>query len=152
MSLSSPGCLPVSSTIFALPRTACAAKRYACARGIPSATAASAIASININTYAGELPLTETTTSIRRSGSISAFPQLSRIFSTSCISASDTSSLQHTPVMPSPTRAGVFGMHLTSFTFLPNCSSSHASVFPGAMEMIIFFSSTASLISWITSS
>ena len=56
MSLSSPGCFPVSRTIFALPRTACAANLYACALGIPSATAASAIASININTYAGELP------------------------------------------------------------------------------------------------
>ena len=30
MSFSSPGCLPVSSTILALPRTACAAKVYAC--------------------------------------------------------------------------------------------------------------------------
>ena len=50
ISLSSAGCFPVSKTIFALPSTAWAANLYACARGIPSATAASAIASINRNT------------------------------------------------------------------------------------------------------
>jgi len=41
ISLSSAGCFPVSKTIFALPSTAWAANLYACARGIPSATAAS---------------------------------------------------------------------------------------------------------------
>ena len=42
--------IPVSKTIFALPSTACAANVYALFRGKPCATAASAIASININT------------------------------------------------------------------------------------------------------
>ena len=50
ISFSSPGCFPVSSTIFALPSTACAAKVYACCLGMPPATAASAIASMNRNT------------------------------------------------------------------------------------------------------
>ena len=44
------------------------------ALGMPSATAASAMASININTYAGELPLTATTASIIYSGTTSTFP------------------------------------------------------------------------------
>ena len=68
MSFNSPGCFPVSNTILALPKTACAANSYANALGIPSATASSAIASININTYAGELPLMPTTVSKRFSG------------------------------------------------------------------------------------
>ena len=45
MSFNSPGCIPVSRSILALPRTDCAANSYACFLGIPSATAASARAS-----------------------------------------------------------------------------------------------------------
>ena len=64
LSLSTPGWVPVSSTIFAAPSTACAANVYAYARGMPCRTAASAIASINRSTYAGDEPLTAVTTSI----------------------------------------------------------------------------------------
>ena len=87
ISLSSPGCFPVSRTIFALPSTAWAANVYAWLLGMPPATAASAIASININTYAGELPLTAVTTSISFSSIISAFEKPEHKSST--VSSSD---------------------------------------------------------------
>ena len=56
MSLSWPGCLPVSRTIFALPSTVCAARAREMSRGRPARTPPSASASIMRNTYAGPLP------------------------------------------------------------------------------------------------
>ena len=50
---------------------------------------------------------------------------------------------------PSPTKAGVFGMVRMILTGFPNCSSSHASVFPGAIVMISCSSRMQSLISAI---
>ena len=137
MSFSSPGCLPVSSISFALPSTACAANLYACALGIPSATAASAIASRNINTYAGELPETPVTTSIRFSGMISVLPKLLQSFTASSVSSSVTRLFTQRPVIPSPTIAGVLGIVRTIFVFSPRCSASHFRVLPGAMDIKI---------------
>ena len=150
--MSSPGCLPVSRTIFALPSTACAAKRYACALGMPSATAASAIASININTYAGELPLTPTTTSIISSSTISVFPNPAKIRQTVSTSSLLHVALPQTQLMPSPTSAGVFGMVRTIFNVFSNNPSIHVSFFPGAIETTMVSSATTSRISLITSS
>ena len=110
ISFNSPGCIPVSNTIFALPYTACAANSYACFLGMPSATAPSAIASININTNAGELPLTAPTTSRIFSVTVSARPNERSSTSASSSSLSVTSLFGQTPVIPSPTNAGVFGM------------------------------------------
>ena len=145
--MSSPGCLPVSSISFALPSTDCAANLYACALGMPSATAASAIASRNIKTYAGELPETPTTASIRCSGITSVLPKVSQSFTASAISSSVTSSLTQRAVIPSPTIAGVFGMVRMTFVFSPRRSPSHCKVLPGAIEIKICPAFTLSLIS-----
>ena len=51
------GCCPVSNTIFADPRTVCAARIVATSLGKPILTPPSDNASINIYTYAGPLPL-----------------------------------------------------------------------------------------------
>ena len=138
MSFNSPGCIPVSRSILALPRTDCAANSYACFLGIPSATAASARASRKRNTYAGELPLTPVTVSIRYSGTTSARPKLFRRVKTSCSSSSVTRSLAQTPVIPSPTSAGVFGMVRINFVGFPISVPSHCKDLPGRIDTIIF--------------
>ena len=57
MSLSTPGCLPVSITILAEPSTVCAASCWATSLGSPARTPPSASASIMTKMYAGPLPL-----------------------------------------------------------------------------------------------
>lgn len=75
-SFNCPGCFPVSSTIFALPRTVWAAISQAVLRGSPYFTPLSASASINMYTKAGEQPLTQPTASIWLSSISSTPPQL----------------------------------------------------------------------------
>ena len=58
LSLSTPGCWPVSSTIFAVPSIICAAYWIADARGRPHATPPSAIDSKKIAAKAGPQPAT----------------------------------------------------------------------------------------------
>ena len=67
MSLSSPGCLPVSSTIFAVPSIVCAANRVEMSRGKPAATPPSLSASMIMYPYAGPLPLSPVTALINLS-------------------------------------------------------------------------------------
>ncbi len=110
------------------------------------------MASININTYAGELPLTPTTTSIRRSGTTLAMPKERSRESTCSVSSSVTFSPMHTPVQPSSTRAGVLGMQRISLSSgLPNASFRYCRFLPAAMLTIRVSAFTASLISAITS-
>ena len=151
MSFNSAGCFPVSNTILALPRTDCAANEYACVLGIPASTAASAIASINMKTYAGELPLTPTTASIRCSDTTLALPKLF-IMSRASFSSSLVALLfKQIAVHPSPTKAGVFGIQRTKRICFANPSSIQAMLLPATMEIISLSIVISSLISVITS-
>ena len=135
-SFSAAGCWPVSSTIRAEPATAAAAMRYADALGNPSATPASAMASMNIYTYAGEQPATAVAASKRCSESTSPSPNDWTKAMTRALSASLSPSPYATDVIPQPMAAGVLGINRTIF-FAPVFSASHESVLPGAMETTI---------------
>ena len=105
---------------------------------------------MNINTYAGELPLAQTTLFISFSSTFFAFPVASKILLITSISFSSNSfSSKHTPVIPSPIIAGVLGMLLT---ILPafNFSFNWVIVNPGAREIITLSLSKLSFISSIT--
>ena len=107
---------------------------------------------MNMNTYAGELPLTPTTTSISLSGTTLAMPKERSRKSTCSKSSSVTFSPAQTPVQPSSTRAGVLGMQRISLSSgLPNASFRYCRFLPAAMLTIRVSAFTASLISAITS-
>ncbi len=125
ISLSSPGCFPVSRTIFAEPKTACAANLYALSLGIPDRTAASAMASMNMKTYAGLLPVSAVTSLIRPSSSSSAFPEYPKSSIMLSFSWGDWVPSKHTRATPSPTRAGVLGMVRTTLVLCPSMSLYH---------------------------
>lgn len=90
--------------------------------------------------------------SISFSSIISAFEKPEHKSSTVSSSSCDTLSFAQTPIMPSPTMAGVFGMVRITFKLFPNISSNHESDLPGAIETMISSSLTVSFISAITSS
>ena len=78
-SRSSAGCLPVSSTILAAPKSVCAANSSASLRGSPAATPPSASASMTRKAKAGPLPESPVTASIMDSSRHTAFPAAERI-------------------------------------------------------------------------
>ena len=138
ISLSSPGCFLVSSTILAAPITACAQNSYAISLFIPYETAQSAIASININAYAGEDPLAPITTSIKLSSTISLFPKESNIVFTASMSFFSIFLLGESELIPQFTSAGVFGMVLIIFLSFPIIFSTLFILIPAAIVTIIF--------------
>src|SRR5699024_8529411 len=81
----------------------------------------------------------------------SAFPKLSNIDFTSSNSISVISLLGINAVIPSPTKAGVLGIALTTFIFLLNSFWVVAISIPAAIVTTITSSFTSSLISSITS-
>mmetsp|Transcript_13593 Transcript_13593/g.21726 ORF Transcript_13593/g.21726 Transcript_13593/m.21726 type:complete len:212 (+) Transcript_13593:179-814(+) len=113
LSLSNPGCSPVSSTIFAAPKTVCAAKFKATDLGRPMRTPPSAIASIIMYTYAGPLPLRPVTASKRFSLTLKVFPHALRMFSTSLPSSTEAHLPKAYAEAVAPTRHGVFGITRT---------------------------------------
>ena len=108
-SFNSPGCLPVSSTIRALPKSIWAAYSCALARGRPAATPPSASASMNWYAQAGPQPDTALAASIRLSGTASRRPAGAMAVSHSAIFSGSTSSEQYW-IMPSPSATGVLGI------------------------------------------
>lgn len=68
------------------------------------------------------------------SGTISDLPNESKKDFTSVSSSLVTRSLAHSALMPSPIKAGVFGIARTTFTGLPNAFSMEATVIPAAIE------------------
>ena len=118
-SFSCPGCFPVSSTILALPSTACAAILMASGRRMPSRTAASAIASISMKIYAGLLPLTAMKPSNNFSSMTAVSPIASKIPCAYAKSAAESVVWRQIAVMPAPTSAGVFGITRSSVAVVP---------------------------------
>ena len=120
---------PSVNAIVAAPFNVCAAYTYACLRGMPNFTAASASASMNKNAYAGPLPLTAVTPSINFSATCSTFPAVERSAVTVAISSALTSSAGVSAVIASPTVAGRFGIILmkcgTVFTEFESGVSPH---------------------------
>ncbi|MPN47123.1 hypothetical protein SDC9_194723 [bioreactor metagenome] len=118
MSLSSPGCMPVSSAIFAAPSTVWAARVSALFLSIPSRTAPSAIASITGKMKAGPLPESPVTASIRDSGTWTAVPTAEKIVRAVFISSEVAFFPGEIPEAASETVAAMFGM--TRTTLVPS--------------------------------
>ena len=134
ISFSWPGCLPLRTASSAEPATARAAASVACARGMPSATAASERASMNIATKAGVLPATAPMTSTMASSIHQLAPTASKMRPAASRSASLAAALAHMPDTPLPTKAGVLGITRTKRSGRPNSPSIQASVLPAAMD------------------
>mmetsp|Transcript_30273 Transcript_30273/g.81370 ORF Transcript_30273/g.81370 Transcript_30273/m.81370 type:complete len:215 (+) Transcript_30273:420-1064(+) len=113
-SLSSPGCLPVSRTMVAAPRTVFAASCVATGRGSPALTPPSLSASMNWNTYAGPEPDRPVTASRSASLTLNAVPRAPSMEPTTAASAGVHDSLGAYAAASSPTRHGVLGMTRTT--------------------------------------
>mmetsp|Transcript_20047 Transcript_20047/g.60740 ORF Transcript_20047/g.60740 Transcript_20047/m.60740 type:complete len:268 (-) Transcript_20047:304-1107(-) len=113
ISLSSPGCFPVSSTMVAAPRTVCAARRSATWRGRPARTAPSASASMKLNTKAGPEPETPVTASRSFSFTSMTSPTAPKTVSTLALSSSVAAGPHAYAAALSPTMQGVLGMTRT---------------------------------------
>mmetsp|Transcript_74488 Transcript_74488/g.125495 ORF Transcript_74488/g.125495 Transcript_74488/m.125495 type:complete len:207 (-) Transcript_74488:178-798(-) len=136
-SFNCPGCLPVSSTIFAAPCTVCAASCVATFRGRPAATPPSDSASMNMYTYAGPLPLSPVTASSSRSSTEYAMPTLSKRLLMTSMSSLVALAPRAKAEAEQPTIHGVLGMTRTTWTLVVSASAaaaSVASVTPAAME------------------
>lgn len=112
-SLRTSGCFPVSRTILAAPSTDCAASVMASLLGIPFRTPASAIASMNRYTKAGELPASPVMTSIFPSGISTASPTDSSTDLTRPLSSVVRVPSEEYPMAPSRTATQWLGMTLT---------------------------------------
>src|SRR6185436_3767948 len=110
MSLSAPGCSPVSSRSFAAPSTVWVARVIAVARSRPMRTPPSASDSITIATYAGPEPDRPVTASIISSPSTTTRPTAPKISRATSRSPASSPSALAIAVAPSRTRAGVFGI------------------------------------------
>mmetsp|Transcript_2930 Transcript_2930/g.13194 ORF Transcript_2930/g.13194 Transcript_2930/m.13194 type:complete len:313 (-) Transcript_2930:462-1400(-) len=154
LSLSSPGCDPVSNTIFDAPMTVWAARRLASTRGRPAATPPSASASMNWKTYAGPEPETPTTASMSLSGTTTHSPQPRMSRTTESRSAAASmgsagSSPTHAAEAAAPTMQGVLGITRTTlgadFRF-SSFSASFASSFSSFSRIFMAFFSSFSRI------
>src|SRR5574344_789125 len=145
-SFNSAGFLPVFNTKDADPFTVWAAYRYACLRGMPHLTAASASASMKIKTKAGDDPLTAVTQSISFSSTFSTIPVDCNNSVTSDASSVVIFSLYETAIIPSLIWDGTFGIILMRRKFGAN-SFSLAIFIPAAIEIRTAFGGTKSLIS-----
>mmetsp|Transcript_2947 Transcript_2947/g.7974 ORF Transcript_2947/g.7974 Transcript_2947/m.7974 type:complete len:226 (-) Transcript_2947:78-755(-) len=134
MSFSSPGCLPVSSTILAAPMTVWAASFVATGLGRPDLTPPSDRASIMRKTYAGPLPLRPVTASRKDSSTDMVMPTVANRDLTSSTSDGVTSSLAAIADADSPTRQGVFGMIRTTLALGGSKPFKVSMVTPAAME------------------
>src|SRR5215831_2897528 len=110
MSLSAPGCNPVSSRSFAAPSTVWVARVIAVARSSPMRTPPSARDSITTATYAGPEPDRPVTASIISSPSTTTRPTAAKISRATSRSPGSSPSAFAIAVAPSRTRAGVFGI------------------------------------------
>src|SRR6058998_1582576 len=110
MSLSAPGCSPVSRRSFAAPSTVWVARVIAVARSRPMRTPPSASDSITIATYAGPEPDRPVTASRSSSPSTTTRPTAPKISRATSRSPGSSPSAFAIAVTPSRTRAGVFGI------------------------------------------
>src|SRR5439155_1628404 len=110
MSLSAPGCSPVSRRSFAAPSTVWVARGIAVARSRPMRTPPSASYSITIATYAGPEPDRPVTASSSSSPSTTTRPTAPKISRATSRSPGSSPSAFAIAVTPSRTRAGVFGI------------------------------------------
>src|SRR6185369_7593981 len=110
MSLSAPGCMPVSSKSLAAPSTVWVARVIAVIRSSPIRTPPSASDSITMATYAGPDPDSPVTASIRLSSSTTTRPTALKISPAVSRSSGSRPSAFAMAVTPSSTSAGVFGI------------------------------------------
>src|SRR6266850_35978 len=152
MSLSAPGCMPVSSKSFAAPRTVWVASVIAVIRSSPIRTPPSASDSITMATYAGPEPDRPVTASISSSSRTTTRPTALKISPAASRSSGSRPSAFAMAVTPSRTRAGVFG--ITRMRRASLCSTVRilAVETPAAIEIRSLRRVTAGAISFSTDS
>ena len=131
-SFSTPGWLPLSNTMRALPKRVWAAYSWALARGNPAATPPSANASINWYTHAGPQPETQQAASIKFSGMASSRPAGAMAPKKANIWSSLTPSAQYW-IIPAPSETGVLGMMRMIGYAPPAISRTRAMLSPAAI-------------------
>ncbi|MNV36314.1 hypothetical protein D3C71_1277870 [compost metagenome] len=117
------------------PSRVCTTSVRAASAGRPWAMAAASIASASRNTYAGPLPDTAVTASMRASSSIHTVrPALASTRSACWRWAGLTAAVAYRPVTPAPSSAGVLGIARTTAGLPPSQRSSCSLVMPAAMD------------------